>query len=147
MTSAHTPSDSSASGGADAAALAEQIVALVGSQAERRGLSLPEALHLALHLHQFTLGRLPARPVPAVAVEDSIQADFLICLETGKSFKMLRRHLQEDLGMTPEEYRRKWHLPTDYPMTAPSYAAAKARAARASSPDRYGRRRQRGYEE
>jgi len=59
---------------------------------------------------------------PAVAIEDSITEDFIICLEDGKKFKMLKKHLMSVYGLTPNEYRRKWNLDPDYPMTAPSYA-------------------------
>ncbi len=58
---------------------------------------------------------------PAVPVERSIGFDYLICLEDGKELKMLKRHLRENHGLTPEAYRRKWGLPPDYPMVAPSY--------------------------
>lgn len=60
--------------------------------------------------------------VPAVPVKKSITPDHLICLEDGKKLKMLKRHLRTSYGMTPEEYRAKWGLPSHYPMVAPSYA-------------------------
>jgi predicted transcriptional regulator len=59
---------------------------------------------------------------PAVSVRKSVTPDYLICLDDGKQFKSLRRHLA-GLGMTPEQYRAKWKLPADYPMVAPNYAA------------------------
>jgi predicted transcriptional regulator len=59
---------------------------------------------------------------PAVPVADSVSEDFITCLEDGKKFKMLKKHLMSVYGMTPNEYRRKWNLDPDYPMTAPSYA-------------------------
>lgn len=61
------------------------------------------------------------RPVPPVPIKKSVQPDYIISLETGKPFKSLRRHLST-LGMTPDEYRKKWGLPPDYPMVAPSYS-------------------------
>lgn len=57
---------------------------------------------------------------PAVAVEESVQLGFLICLEDGKPLKMLKRHLKNKYGLTPDEYRQKWNLPADYPMVAPA---------------------------
>ncbi len=60
--------------------------------------------------------------VPAVPIKKSVTKDFIICLEDGKKLKMLRRHLMTAFGMTPEDYRAKWNLPSDYPMVAPSYA-------------------------
>ncbi|WGT51755.1 MucR family transcriptional regulator [Thioclava nitratireducens] len=65
--------------------------------------------------------------VPAVPISESVLPDRLICLETGRPIKMLKRHLQNLLGMTFEEYRAKWGLPPDYPTTAPNYQYAKQR--------------------
>jgi predicted transcriptional regulator len=59
-------------------------------------------------------------------VKKSITADFIICLEDGKKFKSLKRHLRTRYGMTPEEYRLRWNLPPDYPMVAPNYAKARS---------------------
>lgn len=59
---------------------------------------------------------------PAVSVRSSVKPDYIVCLEDGKKLKMLRRHLMTHYGMTPDEYREKWNLPKDYPMTAPNYA-------------------------
>ncbi len=68
---------------------------------------------------------------PAVPVKKSITDDYLICLDDGKKFKSLRRHLAQ-LGMTPEQYRAKWDLPRDYPMVAPGYAAKRSELAKLS---------------
>ncbi|MBX9696581.1 MAG: MucR family transcriptional regulator [Alphaproteobacteria bacterium] len=62
------------------------------------------------------------RPEPAVAIKKSIQDDFLICLEDGKKLKMLKRHLKTAYNMSPEQYRERWGLSSDYPMVAPNYA-------------------------
>lgn len=64
----------------------------------------------------------PEKQIPAVPVKKSITADFLICLEDGKKMKMLKRHLQTSYNLTPDQYREKWGLPSDYPMVAPNYA-------------------------
>ena len=61
-------------------------------------------------------------PEPAVSIRASVKQDHLVCLEDGKKMKMLKRHLMTDHGMTPEEYRARWNLPSDYPMVAPEYA-------------------------
>lgn len=61
-------------------------------------------------------------PKPAVSIKKSVTPDFIICLEDGKKLKMLRRHLKSRFGMTPEDYRQRWGLPSDYPMVAPNYA-------------------------
>ncbi|WAJ31553.1 MucR family transcriptional regulator [Jeongeupella avenae] len=72
----------------------------------------------------------PAELTPAVPVKKSITPDYLISLEDGKKYKSLRRHLQASYGMTPDDYRRKWGLPSDYPMVAPNYAAARSALAK-----------------
>jgi predicted transcriptional regulator len=63
---------------------------------------------------------------PAVSVKKSVTPDFIVCLEDGKKFKSLKRHLRTRYGMTPEEYRAKWGLAHDYPMVAPNYAKARS---------------------
>lgn len=67
---------------------------------------------------------------PAVPVKKSVTPDFIICLEDGKKFKSLKRHLRTHYKMSPEEYRAKWQLPHDYPMVAPNYAAARSQLAK-----------------
>jgi predicted transcriptional regulator len=69
-------------------------------------------------------------PKPAIAVKKSITADYLICLEDGKKFKSLKRHLRTQYNMSPEQYRDKWSLPPDYPMVAPNYAEARSQLAK-----------------
>jgi len=65
-------------------------------------------------------------PRPAVPIKKSVTPEYIICLEDGKKLKMLKRHLRTTYGMTPDEYRAKWSLPTDYPMVAPNYAAQRS---------------------
>jgi len=67
---------------------------------------------------------------PAVPVKRSVNPDYIVCLEDGKKFKSLKRHLRTQYGMTPEHYREKWSLPPDYPMVAPNYAAARSQLAK-----------------
>ena len=67
---------------------------------------------------------------PAVPIKKSVTADFIICLEDGKKFKSLKRHLRTQYNMSPEDYRAKWGLPPDYPMVAPNYAAARSSLAK-----------------
>jgi predicted transcriptional regulator len=74
---------------------------------------------------------------PAVSIRWSITPDFLICLDDGKRFKSLRRHLAT-LGLTPAQYREKWNLPSDYPMVAPNYAAQRSELAKSSDLARFG---------
>ena len=67
---------------------------------------------------------------PAVSIKKSITPDFLICLEDGRKFKSLKRHLRTKYDMSPEQYRAKWGLPKDYPMVAPNYAMARSNLAK-----------------
>ncbi len=71
-----------------------------------------------------------AELIPAVPVKKSVTPDFIICLDDGKSFKSLKRHLRTTYDMTPEQYRAKWGLPADYPMVAPNYAKARSELAK-----------------
>ena len=73
---------------------------------------------------------VPERPVPAVHPRRSVFPDHIVCLEDGKRLKMLRRHLRTAYGLTPRQYRERWDLPPDYPMTAPGYAARRSELAR-----------------
>ncbi len=70
------------------------------------------------------------RKEPAVSIRKSITPDYIICLDDGKKFKSLKRHLRTTYDITPEDYRRKWGLPSDYPMVAPNYAAARSELAK-----------------
>ena len=73
----------------------------------------------------------PEPQEPAVSVKKSVSPDFIVCLEDGKKFKSLKRHLQGEHGMTPAEYRAKWGLKKDYPMVAPNYSESRSLLARA----------------
>jgi len=63
----------------------------------------------------------PEPQQPAVSIRSSVKPDYIVCLEDGKKLKTMRRYLMTQFGMTPDEYRAKWNLPKDYPMTAPNY--------------------------
>ena len=67
---------------------------------------------------------------PAVSIKKSVGRDFIICLEDGRKFKSLKRHLRTKYNMSPEDYRSKWGLPKDYPMVAPAYAEARSNLAK-----------------
>ena len=78
-------------------------------------------------------GQVPAAPAPAkpaVPVKKSLTAEYIVCLEDGKKFKSLKRHLRSKYNMTPEQYRDKWNLPADYPMVAPNYAVTRSALAK-----------------
>jgi predicted transcriptional regulator len=93
--------------------------------------ALISQIHAALLRVSTGRAELPLEPAkPAVPVKKSMTADYLICLEDGKRFKSLKRHLRTQYGMTPEQYRDKWGLPPDYPMVAPNYAVARSQLAK-----------------
>lgn len=69
-------------------------------------------------------------PKPAIAVKKSVTPEYIVCLEDGKKFKSLKRHLRTQYNMSPEDYREKWGLPADYPMVAPNYAQARSQLAK-----------------
>lgn len=85
--------------------------------------------------------RAPKAPVP---IRKSVTPDYIVCLEDGKKLKMLKRHLRTVYGMSPEEYRAKWGLPSDYPMVAPNYSRQRSAFAKkiglGRSPGRSGRK-------
>ena len=93
--------------------------------------NLISQIHAALLRVSSGRSEAPPEPVkPAVSVKKSIHPDYLVCLEDGKRFKSLRRHLRTQYNMTPEQYRDKWGLPPDYPMVAPNYAVARSQLAK-----------------
>ncbi len=93
--------------------------------------SLISDVHLALTKVGNGAAEVPAEaPKPAISVKKSITPDYIICLEDGKKFKSLKRHLRTQYDMTPEQYREKWGLPADYPMVAPNYAKARSELAK-----------------
>ncbi len=71
-----------------------------------------------------------AKAEPAVPIKKSVRPDYIVCLEDGRKLKTLKRHLREAYGMSPNEYRAKWSLPSDYPMTAPKYAELRSKLAK-----------------
>lgn len=113
---------------------AEVVAAFVANNSLPIG-DLPSLIH-AVRGALENLGKASIDPTtpavkrePAVSIRKSVTPDFIICLEDGKSFRSLRRHLRV-LGMSPEEYRTKWGLPADYPMVAPNYAAQRSEMAK-----------------
>ncbi|GGE95023.1 MucR family transcriptional regulator [Stappia taiwanensis] len=85
----------------------------------------------ALHRTSNAVAEPEPEPLkPAVPLKKSVTPDYIICLEDGKKFKSLKRHLRTHYDMSPEEYREKWGLASDYPMVAPNYAAARSELAK-----------------
>ncbi len=83
---------------------------------------LIRSVHDALAALTAAPAKLPERGEPAVPVRASVKPDYIVCLEDGKKLKMLKRHLATRYDLTPDQYRRRWNLPADYPMVAPAYA-------------------------
>jgi predicted transcriptional regulator len=90
---------------------------------------------------EFRSAKAPSGPRTAVSIRKSIFADHLVCLEDGKHVLMLKRHLRTEHGLTPEQYRAKWSLPSNYPMVAPDYAKVRSGLAKAAGLGRRGRPR------
>ncbi|MDR3506402.1 MAG: MucR family transcriptional regulator [Caulobacteraceae bacterium] len=82
--------------------------------------------HALLNLNGHQATPEPEKRKPAVPISRSVQNDYIVCLEDGKHLKMLKRYLRSRYDLSPEEYRRKWGLPADYPMVAPVYAARRS---------------------
>ncbi len=121
-------------GGGDALRMTTEIVA---SYVGNNKVSSEELVELIRTVHRTVLGladggaeRSLERPKPAAPINRSIHDDYIICLEDGKKLKMLKRYLRSTYGMTPEDYRKRWGLPADYPMVAPAYAARRSEFAK-----------------
>ncbi len=82
-------------------------------------------------LHELRINGTPAElPEPAVPIKKSVTPNYIVCLEDGRQLQMLKRHLRTAFDMTPDQYRRRWGLPADYPMTAPNYAKKRSKIAK-----------------
>jgi predicted transcriptional regulator len=124
--------DNTASGG-----YIELTADIVSAYVSNNSVSANEIPNLINQVHAALLrvsggqGDTQPEPLkPAISVKKSITPDYLVCLEDGKKFKSLKRHLRTQYNMTPEQYREKWGLTPDYPMVAPSYAAARSQLAK-----------------
>jgi predicted transcriptional regulator len=111
---------------------------IVSAYVGKNAVSQAELPKLIGEVHRALLGTLGATPSrdapgdhkPAVSIKKSLTDDYLICLEDGKKFKSLKRHLRSHYDMSPEQYREKWGLSSDYPMVAPNYAKARSSLAK-----------------
>lgn len=137
--------------------LLEQVTEIVSAYVSHNSISMADLPALIASTHSSLRSLSETASVeaveelkPAVPVKKSVTPDFIICLDDGKKFKSMKRHIA-GLGMTPDEYRAKWGLPSDYPMVAPNYSMARSSmaksigfgrkpAAKASDPTK-GRRR------
>ncbi|MFV0298353.1 MAG: MucR family transcriptional regulator [Hyphomicrobiaceae bacterium] len=122
---------------ADRADLIELTVEIVAAYVGKNTIASTELPSLIGEVHQALTRATGGVEVvlrddakPAVPVKRSVTPDYIVCLEDGKKFKSLKRHLRTHYKMSPEEYRAKWQLPHDYPMVAPNYAAARSQLAK-----------------
>jgi predicted transcriptional regulator len=92
--------------------------------------NLIQNVHSALSAISGAAAAPEPRPEPKVSIRSSIKPDFIVCLEDGKRLKMLKRHLMTHYNMTPDQYRQKWGLSSDYPMVAPNYAEQRRKLAK-----------------
>jgi predicted transcriptional regulator len=91
--------------------------------------SLIQRVHQVLE--ELRVKGTPAElPEPAIPIKKSVTPDYIICLEDGRQLQMLKRHLRKAFGMSPEQYRRRWGLPADYPMVAPNYSKTRSKIAK-----------------
>lgn len=123
--------DTASNNDVDILGLSAEIVAAYVGQNTVPATAIPDLIR-TVHEALTTLnnGGEPPRPAekakPAVPISRSVQHDYIVCLEDGRKLKMLKRYLRSHYDMSPEEYRRKWGLPPEYPMVAPAYAARRS---------------------
>ncbi len=115
------------------AGLLEALSRIVATHVSNNAVATTDLPRLIITVHQALtdLGEKPLSPAaPAVPIKKSVRPDYIICLDDGKKFKVLKGHLRTAYNMSPEEYRAKWNLPSDYPMVAPKYAEYRSELAK-----------------
>ncbi len=115
--------------GADRETLLSQTVSIVASYVAKISVPVGELPQLIRHVHGALAGIEP-KPEPAVPIKKSVTPNYVICLECGRKSQILKGHLSVAHGLTPEEYRQKWWLPSDYPLVAPKYAQQRSEMAK-----------------
>jgi predicted transcriptional regulator len=118
----------------DIMGLVTEVVAAYVSNNEMAPAELPAFIQ-QVHRSLCNVGAgrtfmLHEKPEPLVPIEESVQADYIVCLEDGRRLKMLKRHLKTAYNMTPDQYRERWGLSSDYPMVAPNYAKRRSNLAK-----------------
>ncbi len=111
----------------------ESVSKIVSAYVSKNSLPPSELPHLIKTVHEALESPDQAAlspPEPAVPIKKSVTPDYVICLEDGKKLKMLKRHLRNAFDMSPDEYRRRWGLPSGYPMVAPEYSARRSELAK-----------------
>ena len=116
------------------AELLEHTTRIVAAHVAKNPIAVTDVPGLIATVHQAlaTLGPEEAagKPKPAVPIKQSIKPEYIVCLDDGKKLKMLKRHLKATYNMTPDDYRKRWGLPGDYPMVAPNYAKQRSELAK-----------------
>ncbi len=114
--------------------LLKHTTRIVAAQVANNPITVTDVPGLISTVHQAlaTLGPEEAapRPEPAVSIKQSVKPEYIVCLDDGKKLKMLKRHLKTAYNMTPDDYRKRWGLPSDYPMVTPNYAAKRSELAK-----------------
>ncbi len=111
----------------------ELVSKLVSAYVSNNSLPPSEIPHLIETAHEAikSLSQVASSPPePAVSIKQSVKPEYIVCLDDGKKLKMLKRHLRTTYNMSPDEYRQKWGLSSDYPMVAPKYAAKRSELAK-----------------
>jgi predicted transcriptional regulator len=103
---------------------------IVSAYVSKNNLPPGELPHLIRTVHEALKRPDQAAAKPAVSIKRSVKPEYIVCLDDGKKLKMLKRHLRTAYNMSPDEYRQKWGLPSDYPMVAPKYAAVRSELAK-----------------
>ncbi len=119
--------------GADQGTLLSQTVSIVVSYVAKISVPVGELPQLIRHVHAALAGvgdEPPPKPKPFVTIKKSVTPNYVICLECGRKSRVLKRHLATAHDLTPEEYRQKWKLPSNYPIVAPKYARQRSEMAK-----------------
>ncbi len=116
------------------AELLEHTTRIVAAHVANNPIAAAELPSVIATVHQALAALGPeeaaAKPKPAVPIKQSVKPEYIVCLEDGKKQKMLKRHLKTAHGMTPDDYRKRWGLPRDYPLVSPNYAKQRSKLAK-----------------
>ena len=116
------------------AELLEHTTRIVAAHVANNPIAATEVPGLIVAVHEALAALGPEepapRPEPAVPIKQSVKPEYIVCLDDGKKLKMLKRHLRTAYNMTPDDYRKRWGLPSDYPMVAPNYAKQRSALAK-----------------
>ncbi len=116
------------------AELLEYTTRIVAAHVASNPIAVTDVPGLIATVHQALAALGPEeaapRPEPVVPIKQSVKPEYIVCLDDGKKLKMLKRHLRTAYNMTPDDYRKRWGLPSDYPMVAPNYAKKRSELAK-----------------